>query len=106
MEPPIFGFNGARASILDEVVSRACEAVGDARLALSEAAFLEVRRQQQPSSGIEDVMALGEWRAPAPALRGGEQGESPPGGGAVATPDPPARPRDLRPRPDPVPPPA
>jgi glycerol-3-phosphate O-acyltransferase len=64
--PPIFGFNRARDSILQEVVNRACESVTDARLVLSEAAFLELKRQQ--SSGVDDVVPLVEWRALARSL--------------------------------------
>ena len=41
-QPPIFTFNESRDAIVDEVVRRACDAVADPRLALSEAAFLEV----------------------------------------------------------------
>jgi glycerol-3-phosphate O-acyltransferase len=65
-QPPIFTFNQARDAIVDEVVKRACEAVPDPRLALSEAAFLEVKRQQ--SAGSDDVVPLGEWRGLARAL--------------------------------------
>ena len=65
-QPPIFTFNESRDAIVDEVVRRACEAVADPRLALSEAAFLEVKRQQ--SSGHDDVVPLGEWRALARTL--------------------------------------
>jgi|CZKU01.1.fsa_nt_gi glycerol-3-phosphate O-acyltransferase len=65
-QPPIFTFNHSRDAIVEEVVRRACEAVPDPRLALSEAAFLEVKRQQ--SSGADDVVTLGEWRALARSL--------------------------------------
>ncbi len=65
-QPPIFSFNQSKDEIVEEVVRRACEAVPDPRLALSEAAFLEVKRQQ--SSGVDDVVPLGEWRALARAL--------------------------------------
>jgi glycerol-3-phosphate O-acyltransferase len=65
-KPPIFGFNRARDSILEEVVNRACESLSDARLVLSEAAFLELKRQQ--SSGVDDVVPLIEWRALARSL--------------------------------------
>ena len=65
-DPPIFSFNQAKADIIDEVVRRASEAVADPRLMLSEAAFLEVKRQQ--SSGVDDVIALGEWRSIARSL--------------------------------------
>jgi glycerol-3-phosphate O-acyltransferase len=64
--PPIFDFNKARDSIVEEVVTRACESVSDARLVLSEAAFLELKRQQ--SSGVDDVVPLVEWRALARSL--------------------------------------
>ncbi len=66
MQPPIFGFNRARQGIIEEVVQRAFEAAKDPRLMLSEAAFLEVRRQQ--SSGVDDVVPLTEWRALARSL--------------------------------------
>jgi glycerol-3-phosphate O-acyltransferase len=65
-QPPIFTFNQSRDEIVDQVVARACEAVSDPRLALSEAAFLEVKRQQ--SSGVDDVVPLGEWRSLARSL--------------------------------------
>jgi glycerol-3-phosphate O-acyltransferase len=63
---PIFGFNEARDAIVGEVVRRACDAVTDARIVLSEAAFLEVRRQQATRS--DDIVPLGEWRALARSL--------------------------------------
>jgi glycerol-3-phosphate O-acyltransferase len=65
-QPPIFTFNQSRDDIVEEVVHRACDAVADPRLALSEAAFLEVKRQQ--SAGSDDVVPLGEWRALARSL--------------------------------------
>ncbi|HLK38859.1 MAG TPA: 1-acyl-sn-glycerol-3-phosphate acyltransferase [Polyangiaceae bacterium] len=66
MQPPIFSFNRSRESIVREVVSRACEGIADPRLVLSEAAFLEVRRQQ--ASGDDDVVPLAEWRTLARSL--------------------------------------
>ncbi len=66
MQPPIFGFNRARQGIIEEVVLRAFEAAKDPRLMLSEAAFLEIRRQQ--SSGVDDVVPLAEWRVLARSL--------------------------------------
>jgi len=65
-EPPIFGFNQARPAIIEEVVHRAFEGAKDPRLMLSEAAFLEIRRQE--SSAIDDVVPLAEWRTLARAL--------------------------------------
>ncbi len=65
-QPPIFTFNQSRDDIVEEVVHRACDAVADPRLALSEAAFLEVKRQQ--SAGTDDVVPLGEWRSLARSL--------------------------------------
>src|ERR1700722_6648142 len=65
-QPPIFSFNQSRDDIVEEVVRRACDAIADPRLALSEAAFLEVKRQQ--SSGVDDVVPLGEWRSLARSL--------------------------------------
>src|SRR5579859_6573547 len=67
-QPPIFTFNQSRDDIVEEVVVRACYAVADPRLALSEAAFLEVKRQQ--SAGTDDVVSLGEWRSLARSLAG------------------------------------
>ncbi len=64
--PPIFSFNDAKSGIIEEVVRRASAAVTDPRLMLSEAAFLEVKRQQ--SGGADDVIPLGEWRAIARSL--------------------------------------
>jgi glycerol-3-phosphate O-acyltransferase len=66
LQPPIFTFNQSRDDIVEEVVHRACDAVADPRLALSEAAFLEVKRQQ--SAGTDDVVSLGEWRSLARSL--------------------------------------
>ena len=66
LQPPIFTFNQSKDDIIEEVVHRACDAVPDPRLALSEAAFLEVKRQQ--SSGNDDVVPLGEWRSLARSL--------------------------------------
>jgi len=66
VQPPIFGFNQARDSIVDEVVLRVCEDVRDPLLALNEAAFLEVRRQEAGSP--DDVVPLSEWRAIARSL--------------------------------------
>ncbi len=60
MDAPILGFNQARAEIVDQVVARACEETRDPRLALSEAAFLEVKRQQE--TRIDDVVPLPEWK--------------------------------------------
>jgi glycerol-3-phosphate O-acyltransferase len=64
--PPIFGFNSQRDTLVDEVSQRVCAGVRDARMLLSEAAFLEVKRQQV--SGSDDVVALSEWRSIAHAL--------------------------------------
>ena len=66
MTPPIFGFNQQRESIVDEVVARVCAGVRDPLLVLSEAAFLEVRRQQV--SGSDDIVPLGRWRSLARSL--------------------------------------
>jgi len=65
-QPPIFGFNQARQGIIEEVVLRSLEAAKDPRLMLSEAAFLEIRRQQ--SSSVDDVVPLAEWRVLARSL--------------------------------------
>ncbi len=65
-QPPIFTFNQSKDDIVEEVVARACDAMPDPRLALSEAAFLEVKRQQ--SAGTDDVVPLGEWRLLARSL--------------------------------------
>jgi glycerol-3-phosphate O-acyltransferase len=66
VQPPIFGFNQARDRIVDEVARRVCEAVRDPLLALNEAAFLEVRRQE--TGGRDDVVPLGEWRGLAHSI--------------------------------------
>ncbi|HEX8792905.1 MAG TPA: 1-acyl-sn-glycerol-3-phosphate acyltransferase [Polyangiaceae bacterium] len=66
MKPPIFRFNEQKDGIVDEVVRRACDAIRDPLLALSEAAFLEVRRQQK--AGSDDSVPLGEWRSIARSL--------------------------------------
>ncbi|HTQ44355.1 MAG TPA: 1-acyl-sn-glycerol-3-phosphate acyltransferase [Polyangiaceae bacterium] len=66
MKPPIFRFNEQKDAIVDEVVRRACDAIRDPQLALSEAAFLEVRRQQ--IAGSDDTVTLGEWRSIARSL--------------------------------------
>jgi len=66
LKPPIFRFNEQKDAIVDEVVRRACDAIRDPQLALSEAAFLEVRRQQ--IAGSDDTVTLGEWRAIARSL--------------------------------------
>jgi glycerol-3-phosphate O-acyltransferase len=73
VEPPIFGFNRQRASIVDEVVQRVCDSVRDPLLPLSEAAFLEVKRQQ--GAGSDDVVSLGEWRSLARSLARMNDGE-------------------------------
>jgi glycerol-3-phosphate O-acyltransferase len=65
-DAPIVGFNRARAEIVDQVVGRACEETKDARLAISEAAFLEVKRQQE--TVVDDVVPLDEWRSLARSL--------------------------------------
>jgi glycerol-3-phosphate O-acyltransferase len=66
MDAPILGFNRSRDDIVGEVVRRVCEDTKDPRLALSEAAFLEVKRQQEGK--IDDVVPLPEWRALAKSL--------------------------------------
>jgi len=66
LKPPIFRFNEQKDAIVDEVVRRACDAIRDPQLALSEAAFLEVRRQQ--IAGSDDTVTLGEWRGIARSL--------------------------------------
>jgi glycerol-3-phosphate O-acyltransferase len=58
---PIFAFNHAKDTIVDEVARRVCEAIRDPHIVLNEAAFLEVKRQQH--GGSDDVVPLGEWRA-------------------------------------------
>jgi glycerol-3-phosphate O-acyltransferase len=63
---PIFAFNQARLGIVEEVVRRVCDSVRDSRLALNEAAFFEVRRQQTGDG--DDVVPLAEWRGVARSL--------------------------------------
>jgi glycerol-3-phosphate O-acyltransferase len=60
---PIFDFNKARGSIVDEVVGRVSGAAKDPLLVLNDAAYHETRRLGS-SHGAE----LGEWRALAGAL--------------------------------------
>lgn len=69
MTAPIFGFNGARESIVDEVAQRVCAAVKDPVLMLNDAAFLEMKRLGASRSG-----ELGEWRALARQI--GKMGEN------------------------------
>ncbi len=64
MPAPIFGFNGARESIVDEVTQRVCDAVRDPMLMLNDAAFLEIKRLGPARGGSE----LGEWRSLARSL--------------------------------------
>lgn len=64
--PPIFGFNAQRDALVEEVSRRVCSGVRDPRMMLSEAAFLEVKRQQV--AGSDDVVPLSEWRSIAHAL--------------------------------------
>jgi glycerol-3-phosphate O-acyltransferase len=54
---PIFGFNAARSSLVEEVVDRVSKQTRDPLLVLNEAAYLETRRLQR-SHGPE----LAEWR--------------------------------------------
>jgi glycerol-3-phosphate O-acyltransferase len=65
-QPPIFGFNAQRGALVEEVSRRVVSGVRDARMLLSEAAFLEVKRQQ--ISGSDDVVPLSEWRSIAHSL--------------------------------------
>ena len=65
-EPPIFGFNDHRRDIVEEVAQRVASGARDARMLLSEAAFLEVKRQQV--AGSDDTVPLSEWRSIARAL--------------------------------------
>jgi glycerol-3-phosphate O-acyltransferase len=60
---PIFGFNTAKRSLVDEVVKRTTESVRDPLLMLNDAAYFEIRRLQH-SGGSE----LAEWRALARSL--------------------------------------
>ena len=62
---PIFSFNDARASIVDEVTDRVCDGVRDPILALNDAAYLEIRRLASSSSGAGE---LAEWRALARSI--------------------------------------
>ena len=71
-QPPIFTFNQSarRDRRRGRRVARA-KRCADPRLALSEAAFLEVKRQQ--SSGADDVVPLGEWRVAGAVARAHER---------------------------------
>ena len=60
---PIFRFNEARSSIVEEVVSRVGASTKDPLYTLSDAAYLEVRRLAS-SGGAE----LAEWRHLASSL--------------------------------------
>jgi glycerol-3-phosphate O-acyltransferase len=57
MTAPIFGFNAARSSIVEEVVHRVTTQTKDPLLSLNEAAYLETKRLQH--TGHPD---LAEWR--------------------------------------------
>ena len=70
---PIFGFNDHRGAIVDEVVRRVTAGARDPRMMLSEAAFLEAKRQQL--AGSDDTVPLSEWRAMARALGRMSDGE-------------------------------
>lgn len=67
---PIFGFNAARSSIVEEVVHRVTAQTRDPLLTLNEAAYLETKRLQ--SSGHPD---LAEWRQLAAQLGRMTEGE-------------------------------
>ena len=58
MTAAIFGFNGARSAIVEEVVDRIVKQTKDPLLVLNEAAYLETRRLQSSQSP-----ALAEWRS-------------------------------------------
>src|ERR1700679_3677292 len=63
MTSPIFCFNHARDSLVDEVVRRVCDSVRDPQFVLNDAAYSEVRRLE--TKGGE---ALDAWRKLARAL--------------------------------------
>lgn len=63
MSSPIFGFNAARSSIVEEVVERVVAQTRDPLLSLNEAAYLETRRLEK-DGGAE----YQEWRALAAQL--------------------------------------
>lgn len=63
---PIFSFNQHRDELVDEVVRRVSASVRDPRMSLSEAAYLEIKRQQL--SGSDDVVGLSEWKGITRAL--------------------------------------
>jgi glycerol-3-phosphate O-acyltransferase len=67
---PIFGFNAARTSIVEEVVHRITTQTRDPLLVLNEAAYLETRRLQH-THGAE----LAEWRTLAGQLGRMSDGE-------------------------------
>src|SRR5262245_12240419 len=64
MTAPIFGFNAARSSIIDEVVHRVSTQTRDPLLSLNEAAYLETKRLQSKQGHPQ----LAEWRALASQL--------------------------------------
>lgn len=63
-DAPIFGFNAARSSIVDEVVHRITTQTRDPLLSLNEAAYLETKRLQSKSGHPQ----LAEWRSLASHL--------------------------------------
>jgi glycerol-3-phosphate O-acyltransferase len=63
MKAPIFGFNQARASLVDEVAQRVCKSVRDPQITLNDAAYHEVRRLQK-GGGAE----LARWQVLARSL--------------------------------------
>lgn len=60
---PIFGFNAARSSIVEEVVHRVTTHTKDPLFALNEAAYLETKRLQSPGHP-----ELAQWRSLAAQL--------------------------------------
>ncbi len=60
---PIFGFNQAKASLVDEVVQRVAEGVKDPLLILNDAAYFEIKRL-----GSRGGVQLAEWRTLARSL--------------------------------------
>jgi len=63
MKSPIFGFNQARDSLVDEVVRRVCDGVRDPLFVLNDAAYCEIRRLEAKGGD-----ALDAWRKLARSL--------------------------------------
>ncbi|MFO0550985.1 MAG: 1-acyl-sn-glycerol-3-phosphate acyltransferase [Polyangiaceae bacterium] len=66
-DPPIFGFNEARESIVHEVIERVVEQASDPLFYLNDAAYHEIKRLE-PSRRKKDRERLSEWQRIARTL--------------------------------------